>query len=202
MKFTIVGLGGSLRPASTSLAALKIALAAAADDRTETVCLDIHALNLPLYQPGQSMPEAVAPMIEAIRGAHGMLWCSPLYHGTVSGSFKNAVDWMEFLSGGEHTYLNDKIIGLISVAGGTQGLQAINTMEYMVRSLRGWAVPLVIPIPHAGQVFNEQGEATDAAVRRSLQQLGQEVNRAVKQFHRTGQCDYDSASRTNYAAPA
>jgi NAD(P)H-dependent FMN reductase len=43
-------------------------------------------------------------------------------------------------SRGEPPYLHDKVVGLISAAGGTQGLQAINTMEFVVRALRGWAV--------------------------------------------------------------
>jgi FMN reductase len=32
------------------------------------------------------------------------------------------------------------VIGLMSAAGGTQGLQAINTMEFAVRALRGWGL--------------------------------------------------------------
>jgi hypothetical protein len=46
------------------------------------------------------------------------------------------------------------VIGLISAAGGTQGLQAINTMEFAVRALRGWGVPYVIPVASAFRVFD------------------------------------------------
>jgi len=66
-----------------------------------------------------------------------MLWSSPLYHGTISGSFKNALDWLQLLGDRQPAYLTDKVIGLISTAGGTQGLQAVNTMEFIVRALRG-----------------------------------------------------------------
>jgi hypothetical protein len=34
-------------------------------------------------------------------------------------------------------FLHDKVIGLISTAGGTHGLQAINTMEFAVRGAPG-----------------------------------------------------------------
>jgi FMN reductase len=37
----------------------------------------------------------------------------------------------------------------LMVAEGMQGLQAVNTMEFAVRALRGWAVPLVMPIAQA-----------------------------------------------------
>ena len=131
----VVGLGGSLAGVSSSLAALKIALEGA----TETRLLDVRALDLPMYAPDISdAPESVTGMCEAVHEADGLLWSSPLYHGTISGSFKNALDWLELLSDRKPAYLTDKVVGLISTAGGTQGLQAVNTMEFVVRALRGW----------------------------------------------------------------
>jgi len=72
-------------------------------------------------------------MVEALENADGLLWSSPLYQGSVAGSFKNALDWLHLPSGS--VFLTDKPIGLISVSGGTQGLQAINAMEFSVRAL-------------------------------------------------------------------
>ena len=72
-------------------------------------------------------------------------------------------------------YLNNKVVGLIATAGGVQGLQAINTMEYIVRSLRGWTVPLVAPISHAYSAFDTEGKPTDPKVDRLLEALGKEV---------------------------
>jgi FMN reductase len=110
-----------------------------------------------------------------------MLWSSPLYHGTISGSFKNALDWLQLLGDRKPAYLTDKVIGLISTAGGTQGLQGVNTMEFIVRALRGWAVPLVIPIPQAWRVFQE-GQVLNETVAAQLQALGGEVTRAAGRF--------------------
>jgi FMN reductase len=111
----------------------------------------------------------------------GMLWSSPLYHGTISGSFKNALDWLQVLGDRQPAYLTDKVIGLISTAGGTQGLQAVNTMEFIVRALRGWAVPLVIPIPHAWRVI-QHGQVLNQSVAGQLHALGAEVARAAAHF--------------------
>ena len=98
------------------------------------------------------LPEAVRRFNDTIYEADGPIWSSPLYHGTVSGAFKNALDWLNPLGRREPAYLTHKVIGLISVAGGTQGLQAVNTMEFCVRALRGWAVPLVLPITRAARL--------------------------------------------------
>ena len=91
---------------------------------------------------------------------------------------------MQLLSDRTPPYLTDKVIGLTSAAGGTQGLQAVNTMEFIVRALRGWAVPLVIPIAEAWRVFDNQGYSRDPKLTELLQTLGSEVARAARQFSR------------------
>jgi FMN reductase len=151
-----------------------------------------------MYDPdGSDAPEAARVLAEATREAHGMIWSSPLYHGTVSGTFKNALDWLQLLARAEPPYLTNKVIGLASVAGGVQGLQAVNTMEFIVRALRGWAVPLVVPVPRAHEAFDAEGRVTDESVREQLQGLGAEVVRAAQQFEREGTCDYaDMGART------
>jgi len=167
---------------STSLAAVQIALEGAAESGAATEVQDVRALNLPMYIPHQSdVPEAARAFAEAVYACDGMLWSSPLYHGTISGAFKNALDWLQLLGERQPPYLTDKVIGLISTAGGTQGLQAVNTMEFIVRALRGWAVPLVIPVPQAWRVF-QQGQIMDTSVARQLRALGAEVARAAERF--------------------
>jgi FMN reductase len=181
-RISVVGIGGSLTAQSSSLAALKIALEGAAEGGARTEIFDIRALDLPMYSPDlHDIPESVHRLCDGVHGAAGLLWSSPLYHGTISGSFKNALDWFQLLSDRKPAYLTDKVVGLISTAGGTQGLQAVNTMEFVVRALRGWAVPLVIPIPQAWRVFDREG-LHDETVSEQLHALGREVTRAAKQF--------------------
>jgi len=66
-------------------------------------------------------------------------------------------------------------VGLISSAGGVQGLQAVNTMEFVVRSLRGFAVPLVVPVARAKRSFGEGGQPLDERLEAQLLSLGHEV---------------------------
>jgi len=179
----IIGLGGSLAKPSTSLAALRIALAAAEDAGAEVKLFDIGEMRLPMYDPrATETPAEVRRLCDAVLSCDGMIWSSPLYHGTISGAFKNALDWLHVLAKATPPYLTDKVIGLIATAGGTQGLQAVNTMEFIVRALRGWAVPLVIPIAKAWEVFDAEGHTSSNEVRRQLTALGGEVTRAAGQF--------------------
>jgi len=192
---TIVGLGGSLRKGSTSRAALQRALAGAAAAGADTTLLDLRELELPMYDPDDDEPtEGAATLIESCHAADGLLWSSPLYQGTISGAFKNALDWLHVLGRRDPPYLHDKVIGLISAAGGTQGLQAINTMEFSARALRGWAVPYVVPIPTSWQAFAEDGSINDETVESQLERLGGEVARVTERFaadpalHRQAEC--------------
>ena len=167
----IVGLGGSLGLHSSSLAALEIALEGAAQTGAETQLLDIRRLDLPFYVPGATtIPASVHEVCQAVHSADGLIWSSPLYHGTISGAFKNALDWLETLRDRRPPYLTDKVVGLISTAGGVQGLQAVNTMEFVVRALRGW------------QAFDEDGRAREPEIEAQLHTLGGEVARAARQF--------------------
>jgi FMN reductase len=182
MAVRIVGLGGSLARRSTSLAALKVAIEAAAQAGATTELFDVRELDLPMYVPdSEPVPDAARALCDSVYACQGMLWSSPLYHGTISGSFKNVLDWLQLLGDRRPAYLTDKVVGLISTAGGTQGLQAVNTMEFIVRALRGWAVPLVIPIPQAWRVF-QQGQVLDPGIAEQLHALGREVARASEQF--------------------
>ena len=167
----VVGLGGSLASGSQSRAALAVALAGAVEAGAETVLLDLRELELPLHNPEAEAPRTRRPWQDH-ESADGLVGSSPLYQGSISGSFKNALDWLHLPSGS--VYLTDKAIGLISVAGGTQGLQAVNTMEFCVRALRGWAVPLVVSV--------SRGQVHDEGVERQLKMLGSEVVRIAEHF--------------------
>ena len=183
MLLKIVGLGGSLAAVSRSRAALVTALEGAAEAGADTELLDIRELDLPMYDSDADEPTPSARrVIEGLYTADGLLWSSPLYQGTLSGAFKNALDWLHLLGDRDPPYLKDKVIGLISAAGGMQGLQAINTMEFSVRSLRAWAVPYVVPIATAARVFDDAGRVRDRGVEQQLKMLGSEVVRVADHF--------------------
>ena len=183
----IVGIGGSVAAPSRSLAALELALTSARDAGARTTLFDLHRLDLPIFDPTVGQPAgAVTELIDGSHDADGLLWSSPLYNGTISGAFKNALDWFHLLGGREPAYLTDKVIGLISTAGGVHGLQAANTMEFVVRALRAWAVPYVVPVAHAHSAFDDDGRVLDATVAQQLGLLGAEVTRVAGLFAAKG----------------
>jgi FMN reductase len=186
----VVGLGGSLRAESTSRTALQAAVDGAADSGADVELIWVRDLELPLYTPEHAPPSAALRLADTVYDSDALIWSTPTYHGSVSGSFKNALDWLILLGERDPPYLSNKPIGLITTAGGVQGLQAVNTMEFIARSLRAWSVPLVLPVAQSWQSFDPDGHLKDEAVAAQLRKLGAEVVRAARQFQANGTCDY------------
>ena len=188
----VVGLGGSLARVSRSRGALRTALEGAAEAGSRTDLLDLRELDLPMYDPDHEEPTpAVTFLLDACIAADGMIWSSPLYNGTISGAFKNAIDWLHLLGPHDPPYLHDRVIGLVSAAGGGQGLQAVNTMEFSVRALRAWAVPYVVPV--ARHSFEVDGSVRDHGARAQLHMLGTEVARTSERFAAEPEADREVA---------
>jgi FMN reductase len=186
----VVGLGGSLRTASTSRTALQAALAGADRGGADTQLIWVRDLGLPLYTAEHAPPPAAHEFADTMYGCDAMIWSSPTYHGSVSGSFKNALDWLILLAERDPPYLSNKPIGLVATAGGVQGLQAVNSMDFIARALRAWSVPLVLPVARSWQSFDPDGHLKDDAIAAQLHALGAEVVRAARQFQNDGTCDY------------
>jgi len=175
----VVGIGGTLWEGSASLGALRRALAAAGEAGAETGFLDLRELDLPMYKPGRSLEEygpGVGRLVGELRGADAVLISTAAYHGTLASVTKNALDFAQFLSGGEHPYLDGKVVGLISTAGGEQaGANAAGAMVHVVHALRGVVAPLVVSIPKAWQRADGSGNVTDEVYGGRLDALGELV---------------------------
>lgn len=185
MTFRVTGLGGSLRESSASRRALEIALqAAAASDRsTVTELLDVQSLALPAFDPAAAtVPPGALRLVEAVRASNAMIWSSPVYHGSISGAFKNALDWLQLLASDATPYLSDKPIGLIATSAGTRSSPTLHTMAVVAQALRGWTVPWTVGINESHLVFAPDGHLRDQAVAAQLAQLGAMVASAARRF--------------------
>ena len=175
----VVGVGGTLREGSASLGALRRALAASAEAGAETELLDLRELDLPMYEPGKALDEygpGVGRLVEGLRGADALLISTAAYHGTLAGVTKNALDFAQFLSGGDHPYFDGKVVGLISTAGGEQaGANATGALVHVVHSLRGVVAPLMVQVSKASRRADRSGDITDELYAKRLDSLGELV---------------------------
>jgi FMN reductase len=172
----VVGIGGTLRDNSTSLGALRRALASAEDAGAEVELLDLNELRLPMYEPGKPLEEYgedTRRLIGAIREADALFVSTAAYHGTLAGVTKNALDFVQFLGRDEPAYLEGKVVGLISTAGGEQAAANANAaMVHAVHALRGIVAPLMVGVSRAWQRTDDEGDITDDNYGQRLDNLG------------------------------
>jgi len=188
-RLRVVGIGGTLREGSSSLGALRRALSAAGEAGADTEILDLRKLGLPMYEPGRPLDgygENVARFVEEVRGADALLVSTAAYHGTLAGVTKNALDFAQFLARDERPYLQDRVVGLISTAGGDMAAtNATRALVDVVHSLRGVAAPLVVAIPQAWRHADENGDITDERYAGRLDKLGRLVVEMAGRLHAT-----------------
>lgn len=178
----IVGIGGTVKSASSTEQALAIALSAAAEAGAEVEMFDGELLaSLPHYGAVPSEESAGAMrLVAALRQADGVIIASPGYHGSISGLVKNALDYTEDMVRDERVYLDGLPVGLIATAYGWQATgSTLATLRAIVHALRGWPTPLGAGINCAGGVFKD-GECTVEAFTQQLRTVGRQVAEAAR----------------------
>ncbi len=145
----------------------------------EAKLMGVRDLALPMYDPdihtSEALP-AIAPLFAAARAARAMVWCTPGYHRTMSGSFKNVLDFFQLMESDNPAYLTGKAVGIVAVSGGIPAsVSAITSLEFAAHALRAYVIPYTVPVPFAAQLLDDEGRIVNAGVRTRLELLVQEV---------------------------
>ncbi|MDT3501974.1 arsenical resistance protein ArsH [Stenotrophomonas maltophilia] len=150
----ILLLYGSLRPQSFSR---KLALEA---ERLlqhlgcETRVFDPHALPM-VDSVDRSHPE-VQRLRAWSQWSEGQVWVSPERHGTVTGVFKNQIDWLP-LEDGSVRPTQGRTLAVMQVSGGSQSFNTVNTLRVLGRWMRMLTIPNQSSVAKAWQEFDEDG---------------------------------------------
>lgn len=176
---------------STSEAALRIAVDAAAGRGAQVRCITGPDLVLPMYEgPGGARDARTAALVDAVRWADGLIIASPGYHGAVSGLVKNALDYIEDLrlepdgTAASRPYLDGVAVGCIAVAAGWQAaVSTLHQLRTIVHSLRGWPTPYGAAVNT--QALDSEGDGND-----HLEIIGRQVVEFAW-MRRAGEADDD-----------
>lgn len=114
---TLLGISGSLRKASTNT--LLMRNAATIFNADNFIEGDI---NLPLYngdlEAAEGVPASVQTLADQIAAADAVIISTPEYNKAISGSLKNALDWISRTKG---TPWSGKPVAIMSAAAGRAG---------------------------------------------------------------------------------
>lgn len=140
----IVGIGGTVRPMSSSDRALRVALdrAEAGGARARHFTGE-YLRTLPMYDPMDPVrTDEARAFVDELRAADGIIIASAAYHGSISGMLKNALDYTEDMAQDDNVYLAGKPVGMIAVGRGWQaGANTLVALRSIVHALRGWPTP-------------------------------------------------------------
>lgn len=172
----IVGIGGTVRPSSSTELAVRAALSAAQAAGARTLLLGAADLQLPLFSPAEARrTPAARALIDAVRRADGLVIGTPAYHGGVSGLVKNALDYIEDLREDPRPYLHGRAVGCVVTARGTQAASALSGLRAVVHALRGWPTPLGVTVNTETTSLSSDGTSTDPRVTAQLATMGGQV---------------------------
>lgn len=156
----ILGLGGTLRPGSSTEKALVVALQAAEAAGAETQLLGGEFLaGLPIFDPRPGDPlDVQIKLADAVRAADGVIVASPGYHGSISGVVKNALDTLEVTRNDPAPYFQGKAVGCIISADGWQAAgTTLTALRSIIHALRGWPTPFGAALNAGTPLFDDQG---------------------------------------------
>jgi len=163
----ILGVGGSMRQESYSTLGLKMVLEEARKYGSESYLLDLRDINLPLYDPGgpslndpsfNNSNNELEKITTALKWADALVLASPDYHGSMSGTLKNFLDyfWEDFAG---------KTFGYM-IASHEKGLTVADQMRTAVRQCYGWSMPYNISINGEKDFDSEENLVNSALVKR------------------------------------
>lgn len=114
--------------------------------------------GLPVKDDEQHEHHKVQELRELSRWSDGHFWVSPEQHGTVTGVFKNQIDWIP-LSTGSVRPTQGRTLGLAQVSGGSQSFNTVNSLRILGRWMRMFAIPNQSSVPQAYTLFTGEDEA-------------------------------------------
>jgi chromate reductase len=167
----VLGISGSLRSGSYNTKLLQAAGRLFPNDVEFEVYDGLKAV--PPYDEdddGDRSPAEVQHLRAALAGADAVLFATPEYNSSVPGQLKNAIDWASRPIA--TNVLRNKPVAVVGASTGAFG--AVWSQAELAKVLAATGARVVdgeVPVGHAHQRFDENGELTDENIREQLEEV-------------------------------
>ena len=171
----VLGVAGSMRQDSYSTLGLRMVLEEAKKYYSESYLLELRDIILPLYDPSgpssndpsfNNSNNVLEKITTALKWADALVLASPDYHGSMSGTLKNFLDyfWEDFAG---------KTFGYI-IASHEKGLTVADQMRTAVRQCYGWSMPYNLSI-NGEKDFDSKGNLVNSALVKRIKMLARDL---------------------------
>lgn len=142
----------------------------------ELLGCDVRVYNprgLPVRDPAIEDHIKVQELRALTHWSDGHMWVSPEMHGTITGVFKNQIDWIP-LNTGSVRPTQGKTCCVAQVNGGSQSFNAVNFLRLLARWMRMPCCTNQSSIAKAWQEFDEHGRMKDSSFRDRVVDVAEE----------------------------
>lgn len=185
----ILALAGSLRKDSFNKRLVKIAAAGARKAGAEVTIVDLADYRLPLYdgdlEASEGIPEKAKELKKLFIEHQGLLFASPEYNSSISGTFKNVIDWVSRPEKGETPLIGfkGKTAAIMSASpGALGGLRGLVHVKAILGNMGVIVLPDQLAVSSAHDAFNEDGQLKDPKKLEQALGLGAKLTDFLKQF--------------------
>ncbi len=133
-----------------------------------------HPHELPIKGAvGEDHPQ-VQELRELSLWSEGQVWSSPEMHGTITGIFKNQIDWIPLAIGAVRP-TQGRTLAVLQVSGGSQSFNAVNNLRILGRWMRMLTIPNQSSVAKAYDEFHADGTMKDSPYRDRLVDVMEEL---------------------------
>lgn len=176
----ILAFSGSTRVGSFNKKILQEAVIGAKDAGAHVTLIELSNYDLPLYdgdlEHREGIPKNALKLKELFLSNHGLLLALPEYNSSMSGVFKNVIDWVSRPTEDEDAPLScfkHKTAALMSASpshlGGARGLVHAKSM---LENIHVQVLAQHVCVAHADNAFDDEDILKDETTRLSIEKLG------------------------------
>ena len=159
--------------------------------KTESRFVNLFETQLPIYQPSTKFDnENVKKVTNDVNWANVFVLACPDYHGSMSGTMKNFLDffWKEF---------SGKTFGYI-VSSHEKGLTVMDQMRTAVRQCYAWSLPYGISI-NEREDLGSDGKIVNSRLQSRMEMLARDLVVYGRLIYWQFSKDQDSAEQNTFA---
>ncbi|ADI38617.1 NADPH-dependent FMN reductase [Waddlia chondrophila 2032/99] len=183
----IIAMAGSMRAGSWNKKLVRIAAAGARKAGAEVTILDLSDYRLPLYdgdlEEAEGVPDKAKALKKLFAEHDGFLFSSPEYNSSISGTFKNMIDWISRPEKGEPSLVafKGKSAALMSASiGALGGLRGLVHVRAILGNIGVLVLPDQVAISSSQEAFNEDGQLKDPKKLEQTLGLGRQLTELLK----------------------
>ncbi len=178
----ILAFAGSTREESFNKKLLKTAVYGARDAGAEVTVIDLKDYHLPIFDEDFELKNGLPRNAQELKtffiSHHGLMMALPEYNSSMSGVFKNVIDWVSRSENGEpplHCFVG-KVAGLMSASPGyLGGMRGLIHTRSMLENLNVLVMPEQVSISNAHEAFDEFGNLINEVQKKSIEKLGANI---------------------------